>query len=405
MINKAMKYAVILGDGMADLPIEELGSKTLLEYANTPTFDFLAKRSTVFSVRTTPDSMSPGSDICNLSVMGYSPEIYHTGRSPLEAASIGINIGEDETSFRCNLVCLSDDEPYDKKVMVDYSAEEITTKEAIKLIDALNEHFETKKRKFYTGISYRHILLSSEVENGQKLTPPHDISKRVVGEYLPENEIIRSMMEESYKLLSSHPINIDRIKRGLNPANSIWIWGQGKKTALPSFNEKYGVKGAVISAVDLIKGIAKCADMNVVEVEGATGNVHTNFMGKAQAMVDSFKNGYNFVYVHIEAADESGHRGELQNKIRSIEKIDEVTKYVYDYLMSTGEPFRMLITPDHPTPLSTLTHSRANVPAMIFDSRSTKVNEDAKYSERYADEKGILLENGTDIMEYLMERK
>ena len=296
-----MKYVIFLGDGMADLPVEELGGKTPLESADKPNMDFIASHGKLGMVKTVPDGIKPGSDVANLSVMGFDPLKYYTGRSPLEAYSIGVDMIPGDISFRCNLVTLSDDEPYENKTMVDYSSDEITTAEAKKLIEAVDEAFRTEEIEFHSGISYRHLMLWHGAKDSFKLTPPHDISGKRITEHLPNNKTILDMMKKSYDILKNHPVNLERIKNGKRPANSIWIWGEGSKPELPSFKEKTGLSGTMISAVDLLKGIAICAKMDSVDVEGATGNVDTNFDGKAQAAIEALKNGSDFVYIHVEA--------------------------------------------------------------------------------------------------------
>lgn len=400
------KYIVLLGDGMADWPIASLGGKTPLEYAKTPTFHRLAKKSVIGLVNTTPETMSPGSDICNLSVIGYDPVTCHRGRSSLEAVSCGIDLKDFEATLRCNFVTLSGDgAAYDDKTMADYSAGEISTAEANELIKALNEAFASDTLHFYTGTAYRHILLWGASPGELALTPPHDISGRNIKEYLPADPTLLSIMRKSYDLLKDHPVNRERARRGLNPANSVWLWGQGKKTILAPFAEKYGVKGGVISAVDLIKGIAKSAKMEVFEVPGATGNVHTNFMGKAKRAVEALKEGYDFVYLHVEAADESAHRNELDNKLVSIEKLDQMADYLVSSLEQANLPFRLMILPDHPTPMETLTHSREPVPFMIYDSGEEKNSPGAVYSEAYARTTGLVVDPGYTLMDYFMGKK
>ncbi|MBQ4542530.1 MAG: cofactor-independent phosphoglycerate mutase [Clostridia bacterium] len=391
-----MKYVVILGDGMADWPVEELGNKTPLQVANKPNIDYLCKNGITGLVKTVPDALPPGSDVANLSVMGYDPHLYYTGRSPLEAVSMGVEVLPDDTTFRTNLVTLSDEADYKDKKMVDYSSGEITTKESRELMKYVQENLGDEIRSFYGGISYRHLLLWHGLDKQFKLTPPHDISGKVIGDYLPDNEILLDLMKKSYDLLKDHPINKDRIKRGLNPANSIWMWGQGKKPALTSFKEKYGIKGAVISAVDLVKGIGICAQMDSIEVEGATGNIDTNFPGKAQAAIDALKVN-DFVYIHMEAPDECGHHFEKDNKIKSIELIDGiVVKTVYEYLKNSGEDFSILVLPDHPTPLKIGTHTNDPVPFVIYRS-DEKEKSGLAYNEEDA-KNGEFVEKGHTLM-------
>ncbi|MGN0178405.1 MAG: cofactor-independent phosphoglycerate mutase [Monoglobaceae bacterium] len=364
-----MKYVVILTDGAADTPVDELGGRTPLEAAAKPNIDALARRAEVGMVRTVPEGYPPGSDVANLAVFGYDPEKYYTGRSPLEAESIGVPLKLTDTTFRANVVTLSDEENYADKTMVDYSSDEITTEEAHKLIDAVNEKLSCDEYEFFGGTSYRHLLVWHNRENNFSLTPPHDISGRKIGEYLPKNEVLLGLMEKSYEILKDHPVNLDRHRRGLHPANSVWIWGNGTKPDLDTYADKFGLHGTVISAVDLIKGIGRCAGLDIAEIEGATGTVNTNFDGKAEAAVDALKGGADFVYIHLEAADEAGHRHEIDNKVKSIELIDsKIVKPVLDYLKSSGEEYRILLMPDHPTPLNIMTHTSDPVPYILYKS-------------------------------------
>lgn len=398
-----MKYVIFLGDGMADLPVEELGGKTPLESADKPNMDFIASHGKLGMVKTVPDGIKPGSDVANLSVMGFDPLKYYTGRSPLEAYSIGVDMIPGDISFRCNLVTLSDDEPYENKTMVDYSSDEITTAEAKKLIEAVDEAFRTEEIEFHSGISYRHLMLWHGAKDSFKLTPPHDISGKRITEHLPNNKTILDMMKKSYNILKNHPVNLERIKNGKRPANSIWIWGEGSKPELPSFKEKTGLSGTMISAVDLLKGIAISAKMDSVDVEGATGNVDTNFDGKAQAAIEALKNGSDFVYIHVEAPDESGHRHEIDNKVKSIELIDEkIIGPVMKYLKQSGEDFRVMVLPDHPTPIVYMTHTSDPVPFAIYDSR-TEINSDVKYTENYGKQTEVYVEPGFKLIDELLE--
>lgn len=398
-----MKYVVFLGDGMADLPCKELNEKTPLQVAKKPMMDAIASKGVVGMVKTVPNGLKPGSDVANLSVMGFNPEECYTGRSPLEAASIGVTMAEGDVSFRCNLVTLSQEEPYSEKTMVDYSSDEITTKEAHQLIEAVDHAFHTDEISFHGGISYRHLLLWHGVNFDFELTPPHDISERKITEYLPNNPVIMDMMEKSYQILKDHPVNLARIAKGKRPANSIWIWGQGTKPALASFETLYGKKGTVISAVDLLKGIAKCAKMESIDVPGATGNVDTNFEGKAQAAIDALSRGQEFVYIHVEAADESGHRFEQENKIKSIELIDEkIIRPVWEYLKQNGEDYKLLVLPDHPTPLSLGTHTSEPVPFAMYDSRAEKEQE-LTYDEESGKKSGIMISPGHELMKQFLK--
>lgn len=402
-----MKYAVILGDGMADLPVNELGGKTPLQYANKPNIDSLAKVSEMGLVKTVPDGMKPGSDIANLSAMGYNPEKYYSGRSPLEAVSMGIKLKDNDSSFRCNLVTLSDDSDFNNKIMEDYSADEISTKEAAEIINYAAEIFNGNGLKLYNGISYRHCLVWENFTQEITLTPPHDISCKAIGEYLPQGNngnVLLSIMQESNKILSSHPVNINRVKNGLKPANCLWFWGQGRRPQLMPFKELYGKSGAAISAVDLIKGIAICAGMKSIDVEGATGNINTNFKGKADAALEALNSGTDFVFIHIEAPDECGHRREINNKVRSIELIDNlVVKTIKEGLDKTGEDYKLLIMPDHPTPLSTGTHSSDPVPYLLYNSKQPYSSHACCYDEITAKQSGIYLEEGHKIISKLFE--
>ncbi len=402
-----MKYITFLCDGMADYPVESLGGKTPLAVADNPNMDALCRMGELGLVKTVAEHLSPGSDVANLSVMGYDPDIYYTGRSPLEALSIGVNLKDTDVTFRANVVTLSNDADYKDKTMLDYSSGEITTKEAHILINYLKENMSFDNICLHGGTSYRHLLVWDGGSTDVTLTPPHDISDRKVTDYLPKGEgadVLLEIMKKSYELLKDHPVNLDRIARGLNPANSLWIWGEGTKPMLSDFTEKYGIKGTMISAVDLLKGIANGTKMEVIEVEGATGNIDTNFDGKAAAAIDAFRRGTDFVYIHMEAPDECGHHGDTDGKIRSIELIDEkVIKPVVEYLKSTGEDFRVLITPDHPTPIALKTHVRDAIPFVIYDSRKdTGLNLD--YTEENAKSTGLYIEPGYKLMDKLLEK-
>jgi len=383
---------------MADLPCETLNGKTPLQVAKKPMMDAIAAQGMIGMIKTVPQGFQPGSDVANLSVMGFNPEECYTGRSPLEAASIGVEMAEGDISFRCNLVTLSDEENYSEKTLIDYSSDEISTQEAHELIAAVNEAFQTEELSFFGGVSYRHLLLWHGVKFDFQLTPPHDISGKIIGEYLPNNPVLLDMMEKSFEILKNHPVNQARIARGKRPANSIWLWGQGTKPGLSPFEELYGKKGTVISAVDLLKGIAKCAKMESIDVAGATGNVDTNFEGKAQAAMDALSRGQEFVYIHVEAADESGHRFEQENKIKSIELIDEkIIRPVWDYLKACGEDYKLLVLPDHPTPLSLGTHTSEPVPFAVFDSRNPKES-NAVYDEVNGENSGLMVTPGFQLM-------
>ncbi|HJC90521.1 MAG TPA: cofactor-independent phosphoglycerate mutase [Candidatus Mediterraneibacter excrementigallinarum] len=400
-----MKYIVILCDGMADEPLDELGGKTPLEAARTVNMDSLAKLSEIGMVRTVPEGMAPGSDTANLSVIGYDPKEYYTGRSPLEALSIGADMAPDDVSFRCNLVTLSEEEDrYEDRHVLDHSSGEISTEEAAELIKALSEGLKREGYEFYVGTSYRHLLIQKKGKVVE-LTAPHDILTKRIGEYLPEDKVLRDMMVKSYDILKDHPVNVKRRAEGKNPANSAWFWGAGTRPALMSFEKKNGVKGAMISAVDLLKGIAVGADMDNIIVEGANGGLDTNYSGKAQAAVKALtEEGYDFVYVHIEAPDEMGHQGSYENKITAIERIDEkIVGPVRKELENAGVEFRMLILPDHPTPVRVRTHTSDPVPYLLYDSRKAVKTADT-YSEKTGRQTGIFEEKGCCLIDHLLEK-
>ena len=400
-----MKYVIVLGDGMADYPIDDIGGMTPLEYAKTPTLDMLSAKSEIGLVHTIPEGMSPGSDTANLSVIGYDPKIYYSGRSPLEALSIGVDMETTDISFRCNIVTLSEDEEeYEKKTIIDHSSSEISTEDAAILLEAVRKELEDDLYKFYVGTSYRHLTIW---KNGKvlPLTPPHDILTKVIGDYLPEDTVLRSMMKKSYDILANHPINIERKKQGLNPANSIWFWGAGTRPALTSFEEKNKKNGVMISAVDLLKGIAVGAGLTNIEVEGANGGLHTNYEGKANAAVKALTtDGFDFAYIHVEAPDEMGHQGSMERKIQAIENLDErVIRLVYDALTASGEDFRMLVLPDHPTPIVLRTHSSEPVPYILYDSTELKESV-LKYNEKDAKAGGIYVAEGHTLIDHLFEK-
>ena len=383
-----MKYIVVLGDGMADEPIDSLGGKTPLEAAETPMMDLLAKKAEIGLVHTIPEGMKPGSDTANLAVMGYDPKIYYTGRSPLEALSIGVPMEASDVALRCNLVTLSEDEPYEEKTMIDHSSDEISTEDAAILVEALKEELEKEEYRLYTGTSYRHCLIwkSGEVV---ELAPPHDHLTQKIGPWLPKDPVLLKMQKRSYEILSKHPLNLERKAKGLNPANSCWFWGAGTRPALTSFEENYHKKGVMISAVDLLKGIAVGAGMKNIAVEGANGGLHTNYEGKAQAAVDALlKEGYDFAYIHVEAPDEMGHQGSVERTIESIQYLDQrVIRPVKEQMDASGEAYRMLILPDHPTPIRVRTHTADPVPYLLYDSTALLDNH-WRYNEREAGESG-----------------
>ncbi len=404
-----MKYAVVLYDGMADYPVPALNGKTPMELAKKPLFDSLGQRGRVGLVKTVADGLKPGSDVANLSVLGYDPSKCYTGRSPLEAVSIGVKMADDDVALRCNVVTLSDEENYEDKTMVDYSAGDISTEEAAEIIKTVQEHFGNDEFAFYSGVSYRHCLICRHgTTQLGKMTPPHDISGRVVGSYLsdsPNAEKLIAMMKESYELLKDHPVNKKRIAEGKRPANSIWLWGEGSKPALESFEKLYGVKGSIISAVDLLKGIGICAGMNTPEVKGATGYIDTNFEGKANAAVDEWKNGADLVYLHFEAPDECGHRNEPENKVRAIELIDEkVLPIILGYLDNCGDDYKVMILPDHPTPIVTKTHAGDPVPFMIYHKNGEIESGVDSVNENSAKATGDFVGFGPGLMKEFLEK-
>lgn len=402
-----MKYLVLIPDGMADEKIPSLGNKTPMEAADKPTTDALAKKSLVGLVSNVPEGIAPGSDAANMAILSFDPKVYSKGRSPLEAVSMGLKMNDTQVAFRCNIVTLSEDEEYDEKTIIDHSADEITTAEADELIKAVEAALGNDERHFYTGVSYRHCLLWDGVEDDYGFTPPHDILGKRIKDYLPTGEVgnkYYELMKASWDILNHHPINEARRARGLKVANSIWFWSPGKKPALPSFKEKWGLDGAVISAVDLIKGIGLCANMESIDVEGVTGNVHTNYDGKAQAAIDAFKRGVEYVYVHLEGPDECGHRAETENKVLSIELIDKkVLAPIYEYLKSCGEDFKIAILPDHPTPISLRTHTMDPVPFMIYSSREELCGVDT-LNEETAAATGLYVSAGHTLMERFIEK-
>ncbi len=404
-----MKYFVLIPDGMADRKHPALDNMTPMEKAHKPNMDALAKVSMAGTVLNVPTDMVPESDTANLAILSYDPKIYSKGRSPLEAASIGIELAPDDTAIRCNLVTVSDeDKPYEELTILDHSADEISTEEADELVKALNEALPLEGRKLYTGTSYRHCLVWRDADSAYKFSRPHDIPGRVIGEYLPSEDdggaCFREYMKRGYEVLNHHPVNEARRARGLKPANSPWLWSPGRKPDLPCFEEKWGVKGAMISAVDLLKGIATCAKMKVINVEGATGNYHTNYTGKANAAIGAFAEGYDFVYVHVEGPDECGHRGEIENKVAAIEKIDElILGPVHEYLKSTGEDYKVLVLPDHPTPLEIRTHSSEPVPFILYSSAEENTGVDV-YSEENNGKTPVYIPNGYELLSYMIEK-
>lgn len=399
-----MKYIIVLSDGMAGRPLEELGGKTTLEAADTPNFDRLAERGEIGLASMVPEGMAPGSDTANLSVMGYDPKIYYTGRSPLEALSIGVDMAVDDVSFRCNLVTLTEDGgAYEDQKIIDHSSSEISSEDSTVLLESLKDGLAREGYEFYAGTSYRHLLIW---KHGKvlELTAPHDILTKTVGEYLPKDPVLLDMMKKSYEILKDHPINVERKKQGLNPANSAWFWGAGTRPALTSFEEKTGKKGVMISAVDLLKGIAVGAEMDRIIVEGANGGLHTNYEGKADAAIQALlKDGYDFAYVHVEAPDEMGHMGSVKDKISAIENVDgRVVARITEAMDQSGEDYRLMILPDHPTPICVRTHTSEPIPYLIYDSRKS-IDGIHTYNEKEAAKSTRVWKDGYQLIDLLLE--
>ena len=401
---KQKKYVVVLGDGMADEPIAALDGKTPLEYADTPALDALSKVSEIGMVHTIPEGMKPGSDTANLSVLGYDPKIYYSGRSPLEALSIGVPMKDTDVALRCNIVTISDgDEPFEEKTIIDHSSGEISTEDCAVLLEAVKAELQDETYQFYVGTSYRHCLIW---DHGSviPLTQPHDVLGQVIGQYLPSDEKLLSMMKKSYEILVNHPINIERKKQGLNPANCCWFWGAGTKPSLSSFEEKNGLKGMMVSAVDLLKGIAVGAGMGVAQVEGANGGLHTNYEGKVQAALAALHDGYDFAYIHVEAPDEMGHQGSVEKKVQAIEFLDQrVIGPLTRALDEAGTEYRLLVMPDHPTPIRVRTHTADSVPYLLYDSQAPG-KESWNYNEREAKLSGNYVPQGHTMMDKLLEK-
>ena len=404
-MEACMKYVVVLGDGMADEPIEALSGKTPLEFANTPAMDELSKKSEIGMVHTIPDGMKPGSDTANLSVLGYDPKKYYSGRSPLEALSIGVPMKDTDIALRCNIVTISEDDvPFEEKTIIDHSSSEISTEDCAVLLEAVKKELENDIYKFYVGTSYRHCLIWDKGEVVE-LTPPHDVLGQVIGQYLPADKVLYEMMKKSYDILVNHPLNIERKKQGLNPANCCWFWGAGTKPMLSSFEEKTGKKGMMISAVDLLKGIAVGAGMGIVEVEGANGGLHTNYEGKTQAAIKALtEDGYDFAYIHVEAPDEMGHQGSVEKKVQAIEFLDSrVIGPLVESLKEKNVDFRLLVLPDHPTPICVRTHTADHVPYMLYDSTAEQSNT-WNYNEKEGRESGNYIAKGHEIIDYLFSK-
>ena len=397
-----MKYVVILGDGMADEPLAALNGKTPLDYANTPCMDRMACQGTMGLVQNVPEGMAPGSDVANLSVLGYDPSRCYSGRSPLEALSVGVAMAPEDVIFRCNLVTLTEQEPYEEKKILDHSSGEISTEDADILMDAIREVFDSQNISFYTGTSYRHIMVWKQGKT-VPLEPPHDHLGTVIGPWLPKEEILKEMMEKSYPILNAHPLNLERARQGKHKANSLWFWGAGTKPSLQNFREKTGLKGAMISAVDLLNGIAVGAGMEVYRVPGATGSIDTNYEGKAAAAAKALlEDGCDFVYVHVEAPDEMGHQGLVSEKVRSIEDLDSrLISPLKKALDDSGEDYRMLILPDHPTPIRLRTHTGDPVPYLLFDSAKQE-KKLARFTEEEAAQTGNFQPQGFRLLDQLI---
>ena len=405
-----MKYAVVLGDGMADRKIESLGGNTCLEYAKTPNIDKLAPHAEAGMFRTVPAGFNPGSDVASMSVMGFDPKKYYSVRSPLEAVAMGIPLKDTDVTLRANLVTLSGDGAYEYMTMADYSSGEITTAEATELITFLKRHLDGDGLTLYPGISYRHCLVAENGATGHALTPPHDISDRKITDYLPKGRDAGkyiALMKRSHELLKHHPVNQRRIEEGKNPANSLWLWGEGTKPQLDDFARKTGLKGGVISAVDLVKGLALLSGMKFIPVEGATGNYDTNFKGKALAAADALiHGGLDYVYIHMEAPDECGHHGDAAHKVYSIERIDgDVVKTLIEKFEEAGEDYCLLICPDHPTPCAIKTHSSDPVPYLLYSNVKDMGNGAARYTEDEAAKTGIFIENGFELIDRMLSVK
>jgi len=412
--NPSMKYFVLLGDGMADRPIPELSNRTPLQTAEIPCANSLSAKSLCGLVQTIPEGMEPGSGPANMSVMGYDPARYYTGRSPIEAVSLGIDMSPEDIVFRCNLVSLSGRRDngfsYRDLTMADYSAGEITTEESCVLIRALEDELSSDLIHFYAGRSYRHCLVWKNGPIGSVLTPPHDISGKCVSDYLPKgegSELLNGLMRRSEAILHSHPVNVRRKELGKPTADSIWLWGQGTRPDLPSFESLYGKSGAVISAVDLVFGIGLLIGLQIIEVPGATGNLNTNFAGKAKAAMRAFEDGKEFVYLHVEAPDECGHQGDHAGKVKAIERIDAdilspVSEWLQENKKKTGEEYRILFLPDHPTPVSIRTHTSEPVPFMLYSSISPAGNGAKAFNEPEAAATGLRFDSGPCLFRFFI---
>jgi len=401
-----MKYVVIIGDGMADRPLKELGGKTPLQSASIPNMDRLTREGTIGKIRTVPQGYHPGSDIANLSILGYNPREYYTGRAPLEAVSVGIDLKEEDIAYRCNLVTLRYNRDKTKAVMEDYSSGHITTDEARELIIEIDRNMGTDKISFYPGVSYRHIMVWSSGATKVECTPPHDITGKNVADYLPvgdREDTLRELMLRSTGILENHPVNRERVKRGNKPANSIWLWGQGGKMTVPTFREKYSIEGALVSAVDLMRGLGINAGFEILQVPGITGYLDTNYVGKAEAALDALKK-VDLAYIHVEAPDEAGHSGNYKDKIQAIEDFDALVVGTVIRGMEAFDEYRILILPDHATPIVMKTHTDEPVPFILYDSREKRNNAQNTFDESIMERDDILVfEEGHKLMDYFIK--
>lgn len=408
-----MKYIVLIADGMADYQIEEIGMKSPMEVARMPNMDYLAKNGVIGMVRTVADKLPPGSDVTNLAILGYDPHLYYTGRSPLEAAGMGITLEPYDVAYRCNLVSLKNqDGEYDIRrlkpnlVMHDYSAGHISTEEAKELIYEINDRLGSEIIQFYPGVSYRHLMVWEDGKVKVKTTPPHDIINEKIGTHLPHGDggdLLIELMEASIEVLKANPINEERIAGGKAPASCIWLWGQGKTPKMPRFDEKYHLSGAMISAVDLIKGLGRYAGFDILTVPGATGYLDTNYKGKAEYAISEIKK-KDIVYIHIEAPDEAGHAGDLKAKINALEDIDKlVVGSLIDGLKDMGD-YRIMITCDHRTPIAKRSHTSDPVPFLIYDNKASNKS-GHEFNERNAEVSNILIDPGHRLMDYFLGRR
>ena len=398
-----MKAIILLGDGMSDVAYDELGGKSPLQAASTPNMDYMACHGQVGLAQTVPNGMHPGSDVANLSVFGYDPRGCYTGRSPLEAISMGVRLGADDVAFRMNLVTL--EQVGDAVCMRDFSAGHISTPEGQILVEALQDKLGSDELEFYPGVSYRHLMVWRGGKDKMSLTPPHDITGKPIATYLPNGDgadRLMDIMKHAQSVLRDHPLNKRRQQEGKPQANSIWLWGHGKTPLIASYKEKFGLSGSVISAVDLIKGIGVCVGLNPIAVEGATGYIDTNYRGKALAALEALER-HDFVYVHVEAPDEAGHAGRMDHKIQAIEDFDRlVVGTVLEGIGKFGE-YAILCTPDHPTPINIMTHTADPVPFIIYRGGEDKGNGAACYDEEQAAATGLYVE-GYRLMEMLLEK-